>query len=85
MPPEVIIGLALFSIYSMVVWGIGWWGGAKTLRDRNHKFIELIKEDNKKRNPRSEWYRGYTEGIAVTLETLDRFLDGFREETDESA
>lgn len=79
MPVEVI-ALGIYFATMIVVWSLGYHFGAKTLKDRNRKFLKMIEMDNARRSPKSDWYQGYTDGIASTLNALERFLDGFKGE-----
>ena len=82
MQVEVIFALAGFLVYTAMVWALGWHYGARSFRDRNKRFLKIMKEYNDNRDPKSQWFKGYTEGIASTLEALERFLGQFKVDDD---
>ncbi len=83
MQVEVILGIGGLLLYSAAIWALGWHYGGRSFRDRNRKFLKTMKEFNKTRDPKSQWWKGYQEGIASTLDAFDRFLDQFRVSDDE--
>ena len=76
--------LALSASVGIGAWVLGWHFGAKSLRNRHARLMKVIEgynEDAHKRDKRTgnNWYDGYHRGIADTLDTLERFLDKFKE------
>jgi len=79
MQVEVILAISVFIVYSIAIWALGWRFGARSFRDKNKRFLDLMKKHNDSRNPTGPWYRGYNDGMAETLAALERFLGSFKE------
>jgi len=71
-------------VFGSACWVLGWHYGARSLRNRHARLIKVIEgynEDAQKRDKRTgnNWYDGYHAGIRDTLNTLERFLEKFKE------
>ena len=85
MQVEYLLIIAGLVAYTATVWGLGWYYGARAFRDRNRRFLALMKKFNANKNPQSQWYQGYTTGVATVLDSLERWLGELRvEDEDES-
>jgi len=82
MQAELIFTFLAIGGAIIAAWLLGWHYGARSFRDRNRRFLDIMKKHNADRNPKSQWYQGYTEGIASTLEALERFLGQFKADDD---
>lgn len=80
MPHELIIAFAGLCLYTAAMWALGWHYGARAFRDRNRLFIAQMRDFNENQSPKSQWFKGYNEGIAAVLSQLELFLDQFSAE-----